>query len=53
MLCQIISQAKKHPTLIPLFIFIGVGGIGAALYVMLLASLSPDISWDRKNNPEP
>ena len=48
MLCQIIGQAKKHPSLIPLFIF-----IGAALYVTPLALFNPDISWDRKNNPEP
>jgi NADH dehydrogenase (ubiquinone) 1 alpha subcomplex subunit 4 len=31
----------------PLFMF-----IGAALYVMHLAMFSPDVSWDRKNNPE-
>jgi len=39
--------------LIPLFIFIGAGGTAAALYVMGLALFNPDISWDRKNNPEP
>ncbi|KAF4009136.1 hypothetical protein G4228_000553 [Cervus hanglu yarkandensis] len=44
---QIIGQAKKHPSLIPLFIF-----IGAALYVTCLALFNPDVSWDRKNNPE-
>ncbi|KAF5927792.1 hypothetical protein HPG69_000698 [Diceros bicornis minor] len=44
---QIFTQAKKHPSLIPLFIFIGAGGTGAALYVLRLAI------WDRKNNPEP
>ena len=53
MLRQIISQAKKHPSLMPHFIFMGVGGAGAALYVMLLVSFSPNISWDRKDNPEP
>lgn len=53
MLRQIIGQAKKHPSLIPLFIFIGAGGTGAALYVMRLALFNPDVSWDRKNNPEP
>ncbi|XP_041606966.1 cytochrome c oxidase subunit NDUFA4-like [Vulpes lagopus] len=50
---QIIGQAKKHPSLIPLFIFIGAGGTGAALYVLRLALFNPDVSWDRKNNPEP
>ncbi|XP_069442717.1 cytochrome c oxidase subunit NDUFA4 isoform X1 [Ovis canadensis] len=53
MLRQIIGQAKRHPSLIPLFIFIGAGGTGAALYVMRLALFNPDVSWDRKNNPEP
>ncbi|XP_047392755.1 cytochrome c oxidase subunit NDUFA4-like [Sciurus carolinensis] len=52
MLRQIIGQAKKHPSLIPLFVFIGAGGTGAALYVMRLALFNPDVSWDRKNNPE-
>uniref|UniRef100_A0A8I3P9C2 Cytochrome c oxidase subunit NDUFA4 n=2 Tax=Canis lupus familiaris TaxID=9615 RepID=A0A8I3P9C2_CANLF len=53
MLCQIIGQAKKHPSLIPLFIFIGAGGTGAALHVLRLAQFNPDVSWDRKNNLEP
>uniref|UniRef100_A0A8C3SC81 Cytochrome c oxidase subunit NDUFA4 n=1 Tax=Chelydra serpentina TaxID=8475 RepID=A0A8C3SC81_CHESE len=48
-----ISQAKKHPSLIPLFIFIGAGGSGAALYIMRLAMFNPDVCWDKKNNPEP
>ncbi|XP_054548370.1 cytochrome c oxidase subunit NDUFA4 isoform X5 [Talpa occidentalis] len=53
MLRQIFNQARKHPSLIPLFVFIGAGGTGAALYVMRLALFNPDVSWDRKNNPEP
>jgi NADH dehydrogenase (ubiquinone) 1 alpha subcomplex subunit 4 len=53
MLRQIIGQAKKHPSLISLFIFIGAGGTGAALCVMRLALFNPDVTWDRKNNPEP
>ena len=53
MLRQIIGQAKKHPSLIPLLVFIGAGGTGATLYVMRLALFNPDVSWDRKNNPEP
>uniref|UniRef100_A0A2I3GXU5 Uncharacterized protein n=1 Tax=Nomascus leucogenys TaxID=61853 RepID=A0A2I3GXU5_NOMLE len=46
------QQAKKHPSLIPLFAFIGAGGTGAAQFVLHLASFNPDVSWDRKN-PEP
>ncbi|KAB0373529.1 hypothetical protein FD755_015188 [Muntiacus reevesi] len=53
MLPQIIGQAKRHPSLIPLFMVIGAGGTGAALSVMRLALFNPDVSWDRKNNPEP
>ncbi|XP_041618424.1 cytochrome c oxidase subunit NDUFA4-like [Vulpes lagopus] len=53
MLHQIISQVKKHQHLIPLFIFIGARGTGAALYVLHLALFNPDVSWDRKNNTEP
>ncbi|XP_041120943.1 cytochrome c oxidase subunit NDUFA4L [Polyodon spathula] len=48
-----ISQSKKHPSLIPLFIFIGTGAAGAGLYLARLAMRNPDVSWDRKNNPEP
>uniref|UniRef100_A0A663LPY9 Cytochrome c oxidase subunit NDUFA4 n=1 Tax=Athene cunicularia TaxID=194338 RepID=A0A663LPY9_ATHCN len=40
-------------TLIPLFLIIGSGGVGAALYLMRLAMFNPDVSWDKKNNPEP
>ena len=53
MLRQIISQAKKHPSLILLFIFIEAGGTGATLYVLRLALFNPDVSWDRKSNWEP
>ncbi|XP_074125348.1 cytochrome c oxidase subunit NDUFA4 [Sminthopsis crassicaudata] len=53
MLRMILNQAKKHPSLIPLFVFIGAGGTGASLYVLRLALFNPDVSWDRKNNPEP
>nr|XP_056703555.1 cytochrome c oxidase subunit NDUFA4-like [Euleptes europaea] len=46
-----ISQAKKHPSLTPLFLFIGAGGTGAAFVCLVL--LNPDVCWDKKNNPEP
>uniref|UniRef100_A0A8I3WIM3 Cytochrome c oxidase subunit NDUFA4 n=1 Tax=Callithrix jacchus TaxID=9483 RepID=A0A8I3WIM3_CALJA len=53
MLRHILGQAKKHPSLIPLFVFIGAGGGGAALYLLRLALFNPDVRWDKKNNPEP
>uniref|UniRef100_A0A8B9FNR4 NDUFA4 mitochondrial complex associated like 2 n=1 Tax=Amazona collaria TaxID=241587 RepID=A0A8B9FNR4_9PSIT len=39
--------------LIPLIGFISVGMGSAVLYLLRLALYSPDVSWDRKNNPEP
>ncbi|XP_009893659.1 PREDICTED: NADH dehydrogenase [ubiquinone] 1 alpha subcomplex subunit 4 [Charadrius vociferus] len=42
-----------QPALIPLFLIIGSGGIGAGLYLMRLAMFNPDVCWDKKNNPEP
>ncbi|MGH0140066.1 UNVERIFIED_CONTAM: hypothetical protein FKN15_070827 [Acipenser sinensis] len=53
MLRTMISQSKKHPSLIPLFVFIGTGAVGACMYLARLALRNPDVSWDRKNNPEP
>lgn len=47
------TQAKKHPALIPLFGFLGLGMTMAGTYTMRLALFNPDVSWDRKNNPEP
>ncbi|XP_051872647.1 cytochrome c oxidase subunit NDUFA4-like [Pristis pectinata] len=53
MIRLMISQAKKHPSLIPLFSFILLGVSGAGLYMSRMAMFSPDVCWDRKNNPEP
>ncbi|NWY70932.1 NUA4L dehydrogenase, partial [Erithacus rubecula] len=39
--------------LVPLIGFISVGLGSAVLYLLRLALYSPDVSWDRKNNPEP
>uniref|UniRef100_A0A8C3TM49 Cytochrome c oxidase subunit NDUFA4 n=1 Tax=Catharus ustulatus TaxID=91951 RepID=A0A8C3TM49_CATUS len=40
----ILTHAKKHPALIPLFVIIGSGGVGAGLYLMRLAMFNPDVS---------
>ncbi|XP_067314314.1 NADH dehydrogenase [ubiquinone] 1 alpha subcomplex subunit 4-like 2 [Pseudorasbora parva] len=45
-------HAKKHPGLIPQFLFLLLGMSGASLYLIRLAR-GPHVSWDRKNNPEP
>uniref|UniRef100_UPI00398F768C cytochrome c oxidase subunit NDUFA4-like n=1 Tax=Pristiophorus japonicus TaxID=55135 RepID=UPI00398F768C len=53
MLGSMLRQLKTHPSLIPLLVFIGVGSFGASLYLLRLAVRNPDVSWNRKNNPEP
>ncbi|XP_059828596.1 uncharacterized protein LOC132395695 isoform X1 [Hypanus sabinus] len=40
-----IRQAKKHPSLIPLFTFISLGISGATLYLSRMALFSPDVRW--------
>uniref|UniRef100_A0A8C3DCL8 Uncharacterized protein n=1 Tax=Corvus moneduloides TaxID=1196302 RepID=A0A8C3DCL8_CORMO len=53
---EVISHSKSNssPTrLVPLIGFISVGLGSAVLYLLRLALYSPDVSWDRKNNPEP
>ncbi|XP_037583405.1 cytochrome c oxidase subunit NDUFA4-like [Cebus imitator] len=53
MLYHILNQAKKQLSMILLFELIGDGGTGVALYVLHPAWFNPDVTWDRKNNPEP
>ncbi|XP_059539308.1 NADH dehydrogenase [ubiquinone] 1 alpha subcomplex subunit 4-like 2 [Myotis daubentonii] len=50
---RLYRQIKRHPALIPMIGFIGLGMGSAALYLLRLALRSPDVCWDRKNNPEP
>ncbi|EPQ10033.1 NADH dehydrogenase [ubiquinone] 1 alpha subcomplex subunit 4 [Myotis brandtii] len=52
MLHQILGQAKKYPSLILHFVFIGAESTGAALCILHLALFNPDVCWDRKDNPE-
>uniref|UniRef100_A0A803VVR3 Cytochrome c oxidase subunit NDUFA4 n=4 Tax=Passeriformes TaxID=9126 RepID=A0A803VVR3_FICAL len=52
-LCQGFRAIHLWLQLIPLFVIIGSGGVGAGLYLMRLAMFNPDVSWDKKNNPEP
>ncbi|KAM3860114.1 cytochrome c oxidase subunit NDUFA4-like [Diretmus argenteus] len=53
MLGIVAKQLKQHPSLIPLFIFIGGGATMCASYMARMALKNPDVSWDRTNNPEP
>lgn len=47
------SFSFPNTQLIPLFIFIGGGATMSMMYLGRLALKNPDVSWDRKNNPEP
>ncbi|XP_050316280.1 cytochrome c oxidase subunit NDUFA4 [Anthonomus grandis grandis] len=42
-----LKSLKKHPSLIPLFVCLGAGMIGAALYTIRLAVRNPDVQWQR------
>ena len=39
--------------LVPLFFCLGLGVAAATLYTMRLAVKNPDVSWNKKKNPEP
>ncbi|GAB1606658.1 cytochrome c oxidase subunit NDUFA4-like [Argonauta hians] len=41
------QSLKTHPSLIPLYVFVGAGMVGAAFYVTRLATRSLDVSWSR------
>ncbi|XP_063230293.1 cytochrome c oxidase subunit NDUFA4 [Bacillus rossius redtenbacheri] len=48
-----LSSLKKHPALIPLYVCVAAGGLGAVFYTIRLAVKSPEVTWNRKTNPEP
>jgi len=48
-----LASLKRHPALIPLYICVGAGAVGAALYTLRLATRNPEVTWNRKTNPEP
>uniref|UniRef100_UPI00358DF260 NADH dehydrogenase [ubiquinone] 1 alpha subcomplex subunit 4-like 2 n=1 Tax=Myxine glutinosa TaxID=7769 RepID=UPI00358DF260 len=50
---NLVSQAKKHHNLIPMFFFIALGLSSASLYMLRIALRHPDISWNKKGNSEP
>lgn len=39
--------------LIPLYVCVGAGALMSILYTLRLATRNPDVSWNRKGNPEP
>ncbi|PSN46076.1 Cytochrome c oxidase subunit NDUFA4 [Blattella germanica] len=48
-----LSSLKSHPALIPLYVCVGMGCAGAFYYTLRLATRSPEVSWNKKTNPEP
>ena len=47
------ASLKKNPALIPLYVCTAVGMAWSAFYTLRLATKNPDVTWSRKNNPEP
>ncbi|XP_055462913.1 cytochrome c oxidase subunit NDUFA4-like [Psammomys obesus] len=52
MLRQTINQAKKHPSLISLFVFFRARGTGAAQCVIHLALFNPGVNWSKLDSRE-
>ncbi|VVC34815.1 NADH-ubiquinone reductase complex 1 MLRQ subunit [Cinara cedri] len=48
-----IESLKKHKSLIPLFVVLGIGMSGAAFYLTRLAMKNPEVTWHPKKNQEP
>ncbi|OQV19681.1 hypothetical protein BV898_06223 [Hypsibius exemplaris] len=47
------KSLKANPSLMPLFLFVGLGSAMAALYVLRLATQHPEVSWSRKDKGRP
>ncbi|XP_046391748.1 cytochrome c oxidase subunit NDUFA4 [Ischnura elegans] len=48
-----LQSVKQHPSLIPLYVCVGAGCLFATFYTIRLATKNPDVTWNRKTNPEP
>jgi len=48
-----IKSMKKHPAIIPIYVLIGMGMGLAGFYTARLALKSPEVTWNRRTNPEP
>ncbi|CAK1543725.1 unnamed protein product [Leptosia nina] len=48
-----IQSLKKHKALIPLFVCVGLGCGASFFYTLRLALRNPDVSWNKRSNPEP
>ncbi|KAM8703138.1 hypothetical protein ACLKA7_007849 [Drosophila subpalustris] len=48
-----LQSLKKNPALIPLYVCVAAGAVGAVYYMARLATRNPDVTWNRTSNPEP
>ncbi|CAG9765229.1 unnamed protein product [Ceutorhynchus assimilis] len=44
-----LASLRKHKALIPLYVCIGAGCLGAGFYTLRLATRNPDVQWDRSS----
>lgn len=51
--CNYVIVFMFHEQLIPLYVCTLVGCLGAGFYTLRLATRNPDVSWNKKGNPEP
>ncbi|CAI9721218.1 Hypothetical predicted protein [Octopus vulgaris] len=44
-----LQSLKTHPSLVPLYVFVGAGMAGAFFYITRLATRSLDVSWTKSS----
>jgi len=47
------SSIKKNPAILPIYALMAAGALLAGGYVFRLATKSPEVTWNRRTNPEP
>lgn len=47
------KQVKKHPGLVPMLGFTGLGIINVTVYLVKTTLFNPELSWVKKEEPEP
>lgn len=48
-----LQSLKGHPSLVPLFVCVGAGVVGAGYYIMRLCTRCPDVSWNKRDEVMP
>ncbi|XP_020655919.1 cytochrome c oxidase subunit NDUFA4 [Pogona vitticeps] len=47
------AQLKRTPSLLPLFVLLGVTVSGSLMFLFRVGARCPDYTWSKKENPEP